>query len=95
MNHSEYLQKIKELEQEFENKKIELMKEYVTANNPYKIGDKITDHIGSIIIDKMGVTFGYNNNPFATYSGFELKKDGSTGKDKSRRQVWQTNVLSS
>jgi len=92
MNHEEYLQKVKELESEFENKKVELMKEFVRVNNPYKIGDKVTDHIGSIIIEKMGFAWGYGNKPCATYTGIELKKDGTPTKKESRRQVWQSNV---
>ena len=93
MNHEEYLQKVKELESEFENRKVELMKDFVGANNPYKIGDKVTDHIGSIIIEKMGFAWGYSGGkPCATYTGLELKKDGNPTKKESRRKVWQSNV---
>ena len=94
MNYEEYLQKVKELESDFENKKTELMKEFIRANNPYKIGDKVTDHIGSIIIEKMGFACAYNFKPCATYTGLELKKDGTPTKKGSRRQVWQSNLLS-
>ena len=90
MNHEEYLQKIKELEREFENRKVELMKEFVRANNPYKIGDKVTDHIGSIIIEKIGFSLG--SKPCAIYTGLELKKDGTPTKRQTRRRVWQSNI---
>lgn len=93
MNYEEYLQKGKELELEFKDKKLELMKEFVRANNPYKIGDTVTDSIGSIIIEKMGYSWGFNSNPCATYSGLELKKDGTPTKKKTTRQVWQSNIV--
>lgn len=95
MNYDEYLQKVKELERELGHKKAALMMEFVNANNPYKIGDKITDHIGSIIIEKMGYAWNYpDSNPCATYYGLELKKDGTPNKKGSRRQVWQSNIVS-
>jgi hypothetical protein len=95
MNYEEYLQKVTELESEFKNKKLELMKDFVRANNPYKIGDKITDHIGSIIIEKIGFAWGWGysvGKPCATYTGLELKKDGTPTKKESRRQVWQSDI---
>ena len=91
MNHEEYLQKIKELEREFENRKLELMKEFVLANNPYKIGDKVTDRIGSIIIENIGFAW-YGSKPCAIYTGLELKKDGNPTKRQIRRRVWQSNI---
>ena len=90
MNYEEYLQKIKELKIEFKNREVKLMKEFVIANNPYKIGDKVTDHIGSIIIEKIGFSWGYK--PCAIYTGLELKKDGTPTKRQTRREVWQSNI---
>ena len=91
MNHEEYLQKIKKLEREFENRKLELIKEFVRANNPYKIGDKVTDRIGSIIIENIGIEW-YGSKPCAIYTGLELKKDGTPTKRQTRRRVWQSNI---
>ena len=93
MNYEEYLLEVKKLESEFENRKVELMKEFVRANNPYKIGDKVTDHIGSIIIEKMGFAWGFGNKPCATYTGLELKKDGTPNKMGDKRMVWQSNAV--
>ena len=93
MNHEVYLQKVKELEKEFKNKKVTLTKEFITSNNPYKIGDKVTDRIGSIIIEKIGYSWGYDNKPCAIYSGLELRKDGIPTKRGLRRTVWQSNIV--
>ena len=57
MEYQEYKDKLKGLELEFEQKKSKLIKEYVDANNPYKIGDKVTDHANSIIIEKIKIGF--------------------------------------
>ena len=92
MNQEEYLEKVKKLELEIEDKKIELMKEFVKANNPYKIGDKVTDHIGSIIIEKIGILYG-DSFPCAVYFGLELKKDGTPTKKGLRRQILQKNAI--
>jgi len=93
MSYEEYLQKAKELESEFQNKKIVLMKAYVSANNPYKIGDKITDHMGTIIIEKIGFNRSMDGKPTATYTGLELKKDGTPTKKESRREVFLSNII--
>jgi hypothetical protein len=92
MNYEEYLQKCNELELEFENKN-RTNKKFVMENNPYKIGDKVTDSLGSIIIEKIGFTRGLLNTPCAIYTGLELKKDGTPTKKESRRHVWQSNVV--
>ena len=36
--------------------------------------------------------WGFGYEPCATYTGLELKKDGTPTKKESRRQVWQSNV---
>ena len=69
------------------------MKDFVRANNPYKIGDKITDHIGTVIFEKMGFNWGYLDKPCAIYFGTELNKDGKPNKKGSKRQVYQTNIV--
>lgn len=93
MQYEEYKQQVNNLEKEFEQKKIELIKYYVNSNNPYKIGDNVTDHMGTIQIEK--ITYGFSTIskiPCAIYRGIELKKDGSP-KKQNRRDVWQTNLI--
>lgn len=92
MTYEEYLRKLKELESEFEDKKVKLMKDFVIANNPYKIDDKVTDHVGSIIIKKIKYNTGFTR-PCAVYTGLVLKKDGTPTKSKSYREVWQSNII--
>ena len=93
MKHKEYLQKLNELKIEFKNKNLELMKDFVNSNNPYKIGDKITDHNGTILIEKIGYYWGFGNKPCATYSGVVLNKDGTPNKKGVRRYVNQNDII--
>ena len=92
MNYEEYLKKGKELQNEFKGKELNLMKEYVTSNNPHKVGDKVTDHKGSILIKNIGFTWGYNE-PCATYTGLELNNDGSAKKKEIQRTTFQSNII--
>ena len=93
MDVNTYFQKVKDLESEHYKRKEDLMKEFVRANDPYKIGDKVTDHFGTIIIESKKYDWGFSSYPGAVYFGVELKKDGTPTKKLSKRNVWQSNVL--
>ena len=95
MNKQELERKLKELQQECELKQKEVMKQFCDANNPYKVGDKFTDHIGSIIIEK--ISYSYTTiigTPSCVYYGTELKKDGTPKKNNNKRIAWQSNDVS-
>ena len=92
MEYQEYKDKLKGLELEFEQKKSKLIKEYVDANNPYKIGDKVTDHANSIIIEKIKYHILLTGIPCAVYYGSELKKDGTPKKNGNKTYVYQINL---
>lgn len=91
MTLEEYNQALKQLEYNHQVSKSKLMRMFVDANNPYKPGDKVTDHIGTIIIENMGYYWGFTK-PCAYYEGIELKKDGTPKKRESRRTVYQSNI---
>jgi hypothetical protein len=84
-------QKLKELRQEHELKQKEIMRQYCDSNNPYQIGDKFTDHIGSIIVEKIRYSYTVTGEPCCVYFGTELKKDGTLKKNDVKRQAWQPN----
>jgi len=81
--------KIIVLRNQFDNDVRLLKASYCNSNNPYKVGDIFTDHIGSIIIENIKSYF--SDNPCCVYYGVELKKDGTPRKDGSKRQAWQSN----
>jgi len=92
MTHDEYKEKLKQLEEAYQKEKKQLAVKYAMSNNTVKIGDVITDHIGSIIVDKINVG-GYSwRGVECVYEGFELTKRGRPFKNKRRRVVWQSNL---
>jgi len=93
MTIEDYKKQLCLLESKFEQDCNKLIKQYCDANNPYKIGDKFTDHIGTIIIEKMGYQHG-RSGMCCVYQGAELKKDGTLRKDGAKRHAWQSNDIS-
>ena len=92
-NKENYDRELKALEKEFELRKERLIKLYAHENNPYKPGDIIKDHIGSIIIEKINYTVEYSSKfPTCRYFGLELKKDLTPRKDGSKRWIYQPNI---
>lgn len=92
MEYQEYEDRLIELKVEFELKKTKLVKEYVDSNNPYKIGDKVTDHVCSIIIEKIKYHISLDGTPCAVYYGSELKNDGTPKKNGNKTYVYQINL---
>lgn len=91
MEKSELEEKLKKLEQDHELIKKSVIRDYCNSNNSYKIGDKFTDHIGSILIEK--INYQYWDRPCCVYYGLDLKKDGTPTKKLSKRNAWQSNEL--
>ena len=92
-NKENYEKELKALEQEFELRKRNLIKLYTQKNSPYKVGDIVKDHIGSIIIEKIKYGTEYGTGfPRCSYFGLELKKDLTPRKDGSKRWVYKSNI---
>ena len=93
-NLENYIKDRKEIDKERDLKMYELDKKYALANNPYKIGDIITDHIGSLKIEKTKLYRTYSDRlPSLIYFGVELKKDGTPRVRQENRGVHQTNLI--
>jgi len=92
MKRHEYLYKKKELEKNHQFAIQKLAREYVISNCEVKIGDKITDHIGSIIVEVINTGWGYTKEyPIAIFRGPEITKKGNFFKSGSKRSVWGDN----
>lgn len=87
MNKQELKHKLNELQQEYGLKQKEVMKQFCDANNPYIVGDKFTDHIGTIIIEKIRYSYTVTGTPSCIYFGTELKNN-------DKRNAWQSNDVS-
>jgi len=93
MNPAEYEVQIIQLRRKHQAELIDLMKQFVDDNNPYKAGDTVTDHVGSLYIKRTGYHMTHNGTPCATYTGVELKKDGTPSKKQTGRTVFQCNII--
>lgn len=95
MNLETYKEKIKELEDELSNRKNILTRDYVFSNNPYKVGDIVSDAMGKIRIENIKYSYGIysSDNPCAVYYGIVINKNGSESKRKEIRKIYQHNVI--
>ena len=92
MTIQEYKEKQKELKAEYVKKGQDLDIEFAKANNPHKVGDIVTDHIGSIEVERISYGYSFDSMPCVIYIGTELKKDGTKKKNDSVRSVYSTNI---
>lgn len=92
MEITEYNDRLKQLKEEFEKNKKNLIQECALSNNPYNIGDIITDQLGTIQINAILFTTHYDK-PTCVYIGTELKKDLTPKKGSPKRQSWQINIV--
>lgn len=84
--------KLIEIDEEAKKKKIEVLRQYCDANNHYKTGDRFTDHISTIIIEKIGYHLS-TDNPCCVYSGTNLTKLGTVNKKEPYRSAYQSNEV--
>ncbi len=81
------------LSTEYDKKRKELNKQFAFENNPYKIGDKITDHISTIEIQKIQVYNMIGGYPSCVYSGIQYNKDGKVSKKQDHNTIYQCNII--
>lgn len=96
MTKEEYQLKYKEITQQEDERKKSLAKDYANSNNPYKIGDIITDHVGSIKIEeiKYSLYTSFDTLPCCVFIGTEITKKGELNKRGKKRMIYQTNIIS-
>jgi len=94
MTKEEMDSKLSQLEQEYSLNRKQIIKDFCDYNNPYKIGDIFTDHIGSIKIERIKYSFSnLRDKPCCVYHGIELKKDLTPKKLVIKRDAWQSNEI--
>lgn len=86
-----YQQRLYDLQKQYLNDRDNIMKEFALANNPYKIDDIVTDHIGSLTIKKISFYL-TEDAPQCIFTGIELKKDLTPVKKQTGRAVYQSNI---
>ena len=71
----------------YESAVLDIKMDYIMSNNPYKIGDIITDHKETIKIEKISLHF---NGLCMAYEGFIVLKNGAIGKKIGI--IYQSNI---
>lgn len=90
----EFYQRLEILKNEYDSKVDEAKIEYALSNNTIKIGDIITDHIGSIKVIEINVATPFGSKlPCCLYNGREYTKKGEPKKNGGVRDVWQCNLV--
>jgi hypothetical protein len=93
MTQEEYKSKLNDINKDYELKLKSLDKDYAFSNNPFKIGDIVTDHIGSIKIEEIKAYLSRFPYPCCVYFGIEYTKKGKPNKRGNRRSIYQSNIL--
>ena len=83
-----YKEELAELGKKHNIEKFQLTKKHAELNNPYKIGDIVTDGNIIIKIDKFTPSC-FGSNPTLILHGIKLKKDLTPFKDNSRDSMYQ------
>ena len=89
--------KIEELNQRLENLRkrqfnevVKLKREYALSNNTVKIGDIISDHMVTIVVESIDDYL--SDIPQCVYTGIRLTKQGVPTKKIEVRQIYQQNI---
>jgi hypothetical protein len=95
MTFEDYKIKNKQLEDNFEKDKTQLTKDFINSNNPYSIGDIISDKLGSIKIEKIQYYCPKSKleKPCAVYVGQIYTKNQTPTKSKKHRTIFQYNIF--
>jgi hypothetical protein len=92
MKEQEYKDELDQLEKNFQSEKKYLAIRYANKNNPYMVGDVITDHIGSGKIISWFACMGSYSLPSLIYRCENLTKKGTTNKREPKRDIYQSNI---
>lgn len=91
MEFEELKAKLAGIEEMANVRKKDAIREYCLVNNTVKIGDIVTDHLGSVKVERILVEYSLTR-PQCVYVGSELKKDLTPRKDGSKRNVYAQNI---
>lgn len=90
MNIDEFNNKKNDLVREHNEKLIKLQSEYAFSNSTVKIGDMVTDYIGTVKVENI-LTW-RSDIPSCVYRGMEYTKAGKPFKHGGTRDVYQVNL---
>lgn len=89
-----YLEKLSMMRIRHREEMRELQREYAMAQSPFKVGDLVTDHIGTVKVDYIDFDVAdMGRRVRCVYVGPCYTKQGKPFKSGERRPVFQQNIL--
>lgn len=93
MTKEEYIKALEVLRKTAKLKEKQLHNEFALSNSSVKVGDIVTDHIGSVRVQAITTTIPLCSPlPCCVYLGEVLNKNGKESKRKQSREVYQCNI---
>lgn len=92
MNSTEHQKALGELKKKHRRDTRDLAEKFARANSAVRIGDIVTDHMGSIRVETTRVFGGVSTLPQMVYCGVRVTKKGSDFKSGEQRNVYQANM---
>lgn len=95
MTEQEYREALHEINVKAENERRILARAFATEHSPVNVGDYISDHWYTIMVESWNVlnrTYEYPL-PCLVYRGMTCKKDGTPRKNPKRCSIYQCNLL--
>lgn len=91
MTKEQLKENLRQADKNYEAAKYALYKECALSNNPHKIGDTITDHMKTLVIEKIKVHVSFGE-PECVYEGTVLTADGKPAKNQDQC-IYQGNII--
>ena len=91
MKLSEYTALRLEIQEKHKAELNALAVKFAKANNPVKIGDVLTDHYQTMVVDDIVISM-HRTQPGCIYHGYVLTKKGVFRADMKRATVYQSNL---
>jgi hypothetical protein len=94
MDALEYYNELEKLRNDYNVSVDNIKIKYALSNNTIKVGDIITDHVGSIKVSEINVATPFGSKlPCCLYNGVEYTIKGEPKKNGGVRDVWQCNLV--
>jgi len=93
MTPENYKAELKKIKEDSDKLIMELNVRFIKNVCKFKKGDIVTDHIGSICVEKISYQTKLGSHPEFIVYGVELKKDLNPRKDGSKRAIYQSNII--
>ncbi len=91
----DYKHKTLMLAEKHKEEVFQLKKKYAMANSSVQVGDMVTDHMGSVKVERIKIHTGYHVDdlPSCVYYGPCYTKSGRPFKSGERRGAYQANLV--